>query len=67
MIENDPELERDINHLCSTPQYRRLKRYVMAEDSDGGDAEFLANLIVQDIRDKLLDFDAQNAEAQVPG
>jgi len=67
VIQDDPELERDIQNLCRTPQYRRLKRYVMAEDSDGGDAVHLADLIATEIKNTLLEFDAQNAESQVPG
>jgi hypothetical protein len=55
MIEDDPELERDVIRMCQTAEFRRLKRYIQAEDSQQGDADEVAKTIVTEIRKRLLD------------
>jgi len=56
MLTDDPELERDIVNLCRTPQFRRLKRYVEAEDAQNGEPVSVATDISDEIKEKLLSY-----------
>ena len=58
--EANPTLERDMQALTRTPEFRRLKRHVYAAYKEGGSANHVAFWVAEYVQERLMEFDPEH-------